>query len=505
MRKVRGLTFISLLVIIAFSPLSSLQIASATTLPLPDVFITELQTKNDTASQEFVELYNNTDTDIDFGDTANQGQRIWKLQFFSSTKVITAGFNWDPKTSGLTTISLARADGLPNIIAAHSYFLVASAPGGVAYAPGGVDPDTTYASGHMSDTGGGVQLVDVTGTSSKPVFTVHDNLGWYKPTPAIPLPVGFQLTPLAAGSLQRKVDVNESYLDDTSQLQDYVGSPSISPKESWSAPVQPEPVPDPLPVEPPETPATEPDNTVNTPETPPSNLVQTPAQPIQISELLPNPAAPDTDSNHEFIELFNPNDEDIDLTGYSLQTGTTFSHSFTIENQTVPAHGYLVFTSGLSSLTLANTGGQARLLNAAGQVVASTDAYSDAAAGEAWAFSGKAWLWTTTLTPNLANVFTLPQAEATKPTPVAKTAAKKSATKPAAKTPKTAKVAGAKVVKPNTAPVSGASSVTPPEVAQLHPTALASVAMLAIGYGAYEYKQDIANRIRKFRSNRAAR
>lgn len=465
--------------------------------PLPgDVFITEVQTAGDNAGQEFIELYNNTDNDIDFGDTTNHGQDVWKIQFFSSTKVVASGFNWDPKTSGLTTISLARSDGLPSIIAANSYYIISTAPNGQAYAPGGVDPDLTYSSGHMSDTGGGIQLVDVTSTSSSQTFNVHDHVGWYQPTNTTPLPEGFSITPPANGSLQRVTDNDGNYTDSEGNLLTMSTSPNISPKDSWTPPAEPDPSPNPDPSPPADPPTDNPDPVPTTDGNDNSNLL-----PIQIDELLPNPAAPATDTNDEFVELYNPNNQDVDLNGYTVQTGLTYSYSYTIQDKTIPANGYLVLTSGGTNLALSNAGGQARLLDNNGLTISTTTAYGEAPEGEAWALINDTWQWTTTPTPLAANILTLPAA-----TPDKKTAStKKTTTKTSSKTTtskpkatKTSKTAGT---------VAGDSTGTddPAQVASLHPAVLAGVAAIAVGYGAYEYRTDMANRLRRFRSHRAAR
>ncbi len=144
---------------------------------LPEVLITELQTTNNTANEEFIELYNTTNQDIDLADSTHQSKNAYKLQFFSSVKMAIPGFRWDPKTSGLTTIILSKTDNTPLVIAAHSYFLIAT----TGYKPGNVEPDFTYSSGHMSDAGGGLQLVSVSwlGTASTLVA--------YNPTGCRPL------------------------------------------------------------------------------------------------------------------------------------------------------------------------------------------------------------------------------------------------------------------------------------------------------------------------------
>jgi hypothetical protein len=51
----------------------------------------------------------------------------------------------------------------------------------------------------------------------------------------------------------------------------------------------------------------------------PSAAVVTKTYPfVQISELLPNPKTPETDADNEFIELYNPNKQAVDLTGYQI-------------------------------------------------------------------------------------------------------------------------------------------------------------------------------------------
>ena len=98
--------FITINIIILLSCIANASHASALS-STPDVIITELQTSSSvSAGEEFIELYNNTDHDIDFADTAHQGKDIWKIQFFSSTKVVIPAFNWDPKSAGLITVAL---------------------------------------------------------------------------------------------------------------------------------------------------------------------------------------------------------------------------------------------------------------------------------------------------------------------------------------------------------------------------------------------------------------
>jgi hypothetical protein len=467
----------------------------AQTPPIPDIIITELQTSNKTANQEFIELYNTTDYDIDFADIAHQGKNVWKLQFFSSTKVIVNNFAWDPKTSGLTTVSLTRIDGTPVVIAAHSYFLISSA----GYSPGDVEPDFTYSSGHMSDIGGGLQLVSASGTSTSQIITPKDHLGWFKPTTTQMLPSGFYITPAAQGSLQRTA-VEDTYVTDSNQLTAFVNEEVISPKEAWV-----------FPVEEPEL------QVVNEPDVGIAELVvvsaEEPAEttqmlPIYITELLPNPSSPQSDDKDEYIELFNPNDEIINLSGYSLQAGLKFSYNYTFQEATINPLSYLYLTSGNTSLSLANSAGQARLLDASGQVLSQTDAYDSAPEGQAWALKGESWQWTTVPTAGTENVISAPSIRTIAQPKLAlpKKAVPKATSSKKVIPPKSkaTSVKAAKTAKAAPAPKPSATLGKVPPAA-LHKSILVGVGTLAVVYGLYEYRTDMANKLYQFRRNRTAR
>jgi hypothetical protein len=222
---------------------------------------------------------------------------------------------------------------------------------------------------------------------------------------------------------------------------------------------------------------------------------------IQITELLPNPASPDTDDNDEFVELFNGSDQLVHLGGYKLQTGNSYSYSYTLTNQTIPPKGYLVVTSGDSSLSLANSGGRARLLSPVEEVVHETVPYLDALEGNAWAFINNVWQWTATPTPGADNRSSTPVLGGISKAKAASTKKASTAVKSAAKTsaPKSPKTSAA-ATKPSGNGTEQAAAISP-----VHSVVLAVVGGLAVLYAAYEYRQDIANRIYQFRRNRGRR
>ncbi len=236
----------------------------------------------------------------------------------------------------------------------------------------------------------------------------------------------------------------------------------------------------------------------------------------QISELLPNPAAPLTDAADEYIELYNPNSTIFDLTGFTLKTGLNGTYSYVFPaNTLLPAAGFSSFLAKDTKLVLSNGGGKAVLLDPFGTVIAQTDPYGKAAAGQAWIAAGNTWQWSAQPSSGAVNVVAQPVTDEPK-APVAKTAKTTKTAVAAKKTtvPKTARqsVKSAKTTKvkikevvlpePKTQTLAAASK---PEASPLHSGVLATAAILAVLYGAYEYRHDVANKIQQLRANRANR
>lgn len=124
---------------------------------------------------------------------------------------------------------------------------------------------------------------------------------------------------------------------------------------------------------------------------------------IQINELLANPASPLKDSEAEFIELYNPHNTAVSLKGYTLQTGDSFSYSYTFPNVLIEPGEYLAIYSSETKLVLSNTSGRARLLDPAGVKVDETEAYQDVKDNQAWAVLQDIWQMTDKPTPNAPN------------------------------------------------------------------------------------------------------
>lgn len=214
----------------------------------------------------------------------------------------------------------------------------------------------------------------------------------------------------------------------------------------------------------------------------------------QLSEILPNPASPQTDAADEFIELYNPNAKSFDLSDFILQTASTSSsttHTYHIpEGIKIAAGSFLALKSSQTHLSMSNSGGQVWLVDPLGTTLDTCDPYATAKDGQAWVDAGGKWQWTLMPTPGLTNKVA---------TPISGTSSSKTAT-----------VNGKKVTAVNgatTGTTLGAttSAAVSSDPLSIHPLTLAIIITAAILYGAYEYRHDLALKYRQFRRNRAAR
>ena len=215
-----------------------------------------------------------------------------------------------------------------------------------------------------------------------------------------------------------------------------------------------------------------------------------------INELLPNPLGTGNDATDEYIELFNPNAATFDLSGYELRTGTTTQHTFVFPaGSQLPAQSFTAFYAAATGLVLSNTSGQASLYDPTGIVLSSTDVYDTAKDGYVWALANNKWQWSTNPTPSAINVIRVP--------PVTKKRATTSKSTKATPSTKTANVSNV-----TAGLVKGASTQTGVKDSNsipIHPWILALVASVALLYGAYEFRNDLAHGVtqcRRYLSNR---
>jgi len=208
----------------------------------------------------------------------------------------------------------------------------------------------------------------------------------------------------------------------------------------------------------------------------------------KLSEVLPNPAPPQTDADDEFIELYNSNNQTFDLSGFILQVGLSTTHKYTIPAGTfLQPQQFGVFYSSETDLSLSNTSGQVKLLDPAGNVLEESDVYGTAKDGYAWVNADDAWQWTTQSTPGAKNIIISP--------PVSKSSSNKSATKGSVLAAKTSGNSGGG---------SSGGSSAPAKSSPVHPLILAGIGSAAVLYALYEYRHDLANALYRFRRHRAA-
>ncbi len=124
---------------------------------------------------------------------------------------------------------------------------------------------------------------------------------------------------------------------------------------------------------------------------------------VIITELVPNPE--DSDAENEFVEIYNQGIVTANIGGWMLEDklGKTAQFVFP-ENTSISSKEYLVFYRPQTKITLNNSGDGAVLKNSSGKIISETDK-SDAAM-EDWSWSrdeNNEWDWSLTPTPGTEN------------------------------------------------------------------------------------------------------
>jgi hypothetical protein len=198
---------------------------------------------------------------------------------------------------------------------------------------------------------------------------------------------------------------------------------------------------------------------------------------LSISELLPNPKTPQTDAKDEFIEIYNPNTQPVNLSGYTLVSGSKDNHKYTIKSGSIGPKAYKAFYAPETHLTLSNSDGRAKILSPGGSQIDATADYAKAPDGQSWIYAGGKWQWTTVPTPGKANTYTAPSAAASS-------------------TGSSSRFGG--VTSKSAGP--GGETAKP---ASVHPLILAGIGSAVLLYACYEYRHDVANLIYRLRRNRS--
>ncbi len=122
---------------------------------------------------------------------------------------------------------------------------------------------------------------------------------------------------------------------------------------------------------------------------------------IVINEILPSPEG--SDETEEWIEIFNQNNFEVDLSDWQIsdKQGSITTHTFP-QNTKITNLGYLILKRPESKITLNNTGDELILLNPAGEILDSA-IFDKAPAGESYNRLGSNWFWSKSLTPGKQN------------------------------------------------------------------------------------------------------
>ena len=435
--------------------------SSVSAAPTSLTLITELQTGQ--GSSEFIEVQNVSDSTLDLTK--------WRLQYHSSSST-----TWSNKTLTFTNPSVTLLEpGSRALFTASGY----SPPDSeiLAYFPSG-----------LADSGGSIRFV-----FQNPDLSLDQSLGdvltWGTSDP----PTCSIAPKHSDGQSLKRFPSSDGVLVDTGiSGEDFYVSNSPSPNliddqdpfsidEVVNYCGKPEEI-----SEDPQAPGT-----IEDPGAPPAPTYL----PIQITELFPDPVSPQKDEDDEYIELFNPNAETVNLSGYKLQSGLNSTYSYVLGDITLQPGEYYAVSRKDSKLTLSNTSSKATLLDPDGTLVSEAEPYEKSYQAMSWQLYNGAWQWTSSPTPSAENI----QLSLTAGTTA--TAAKVTA-KPAAKTTKTTtkkaatKKATAAKAKTATKTESEPSAFTYTDEqgnTKLKPYIIWGAGLLLFGYGLWEYRWDLIN------------
>lgn len=126
-------------------------------------------------------------------------------------------------------------------------------------------------------------------------------------------------------------------------------------------------------------------------------------QGIFVNEILPNPAG--VDGGNEYIELYNSNSFEVDISGYILRSGVdgaVYSYYTIPSGVVIEPNGFWLIYSKDFGFNLANKSGQVSLL-AGANLISQSGIYSSAPDNQAWALINGGWVYTKNLTPGSIN------------------------------------------------------------------------------------------------------
>lgn len=142
------------------------------------------------------------------------------------------------------------------------------------------------------------------------------------------------------------------------------------------------------------------------PDPPPEEEPKIYSNNITLNEIFPNPPK----GQEEFIELYNPEEKDNNLSGWILRDGSKTGKYIFPENSSIKSQDYLVVYKENFKFALNNSGVESVTLSSPDEKIVSTVSYTGAKKNISYNFNGQTWRWSKFLTPGAENIFNnLPQ------------------------------------------------------------------------------------------------
>ena len=128
---------------------------------------------------------------------------------------------------------------------------------------------------------------------------------------------------------------------------------------------------------------------------------------IFLNEILPSPEGPDAEN--EWIEIFNGNNFEVDVSEWQIRDIIGATKTYTIPERTkIDPNSFLLLPRPETKITLQNSGDVLELLNPIGEVVHKAN-YPKAPIGQSFNRTLSGWAWSESLTPGETNITTQPE------------------------------------------------------------------------------------------------
>lgn len=226
---------------------------------------------------------------------------------------------------------------------------------------------------------------------------------------------------------------------------------------------------------------------------------------LELSEVFPDPVTPQVDTNDEFIEIYNPTDQEVDLAGWRLKDES--GDEYLIKDKSILPNSRLAIFAPESKITLNNTGDIIYLVDPNGKMVAESAGYENAEPGLSWSNIAGVWQWAVGPTPNANNADAYVEDKLDPISAVSKV--NKSATKKTSAKKTTSSPSSSRTSKANSSAARSANSGIPLDSkseaksanSNLWTWLLVVAGIATIGYAVYEYRTEIYLFIKKLRRN----